>query len=174
MGNMQLKPGESLKLPDSIREELSKPVGSIHQENELKDILKNKEIISIGDETTLTMFRLGITPGLSIFDLKTKRKIIKEDILKNFAHRLIVTNPQGYITYYLFAGVRLALERHIPAIQVIGEEDLASLVCISIVNNGVTIIYGIPNMGLNIIEVDDEIKNRTNNVLEKMVIENGA
>ncbi len=174
MGNMQLKPGEYLRLPDELREELSKPVGSVYKENELKPILTGKKVISIGDETTLTLFRVGIIPYLSVFDLKTKRKIITEDILKNFKHRIIVTNPQGYLTYYLFSAIKIAMEKNIPAIQVIGEEDLASLVCISMANNGVIIIYGIPNMGLNVIEVNDEIKNRTNNVLEKMVVENGT
>lgn len=171
---MQLKPGESLRLPEFLREELSKPVGKIYNENELKDILKNKKVISIGDETTLTMLRLGIKTLLSIFDLKTKRRILSYDIIDNFSHRLIVTNPPGYITYEMFQSVKYALDNGINAIQVIGEEDLASLVCIEILDYGVTIIYGIPNMGLGLIEIDENIKNRTEEVLNKMVIENGT
>ncbi|MGC8662811.1 MAG: GTP-dependent dephospho-CoA kinase family protein [Thermoplasmata archaeon] len=170
---MQLKPGESLNLPDNLRDELSKSVGQIYSENSIYDLLKNKDVIAVGDETTLTMLRNGLMPRLSIFDLKTKRKIIGQDIINNFNHRLIVTNPQGKLSYYLINSIKIALNKKIPAIQVIGEEDLASLACISLANNGVIIIYGIPNMGLSIIEVNDEIKKLTNEILEKMVIENG-
>ncbi len=171
---MQLKPGESLILPEELRENLSKPVGKIYNDENIYKILKDKEVIAVGDETTLTMIKLKIKTKLSIFDLKTKRMQISDDLLNNFPHRIIVSNDQGKITYYLINAIKISLEKNIPAIQVIGEEDLASLVCITMVPNGVIIIYGIPNMGITVIEVNDDIKKITNDIISKMVIENGA
>ncbi|MCI4435095.1 MAG: DUF359 domain-containing protein [Thermoplasmata archaeon] len=172
---MQLKQGERLRLPDYLRDELSKPVGKVLSGNELSKMVEDEtKLICVGDETTETVIHLGIKPKLSIFDLKSRRIRFHEKLLNVFKHRIIVKNPPGYITYDLFRSIKYSLENSVPAIQVVGEEDLASLVCIFYAQLGVTIIYGIPNMGLALIKVDENIKKRTEEIFEKMVIEDGA
>lgn len=172
---MQLRQGERLRLPDHLRDELSKPAGDVISDKDIPYFLKEgNPVVCVGDETTLTIIRLGINPVLSIFDLKSKRKRYFNELTDFFRHRIIVRNPPGYITYDLFKSIRYALDNSVPAVQVVGEEDLASLVCINHVELGVTIIYGIPNMGLALIRVDKDIKKRTEDIIEKMVIENGA
>ncbi len=172
---MQLKQGERLKLPLELREELSRPAGDVFTGEEiLKKITGVDKIISVGDETTMTLLKAGIRPLLSIFDLKSKRMKIGDEILKNFKNRLIIKNPQGYITYDLFKGIKYALENCIEAIQVVGEEDLASLVCIYLAEEGAIIIYGIPNMGLALLKVEKNIKERVEKIMEKMVVEYGS
>ncbi|MEM0502215.1 MAG: DUF359 domain-containing protein [Thermoplasmata archaeon] len=172
---MQLKQGERLKLPFEYREELSRPVGKVYSEEEILKEIKNEEkIITVGDETTITLLKHDVRPLLSIFDLKSQRIKIGDEILKNFKSRIIVKNPPGYITYDLYRAIKYALENKIEAIQVVGEEDLASLVCISLADDGVTIIYGIPNMGLGLIRAESEIRLRVEKIFEKMVMEYGS
>ncbi|MGC9138090.1 MAG: GTP-dependent dephospho-CoA kinase family protein [Thermoplasmata archaeon] len=169
---MQLKQGERLRLPEELREELSRPAGTIY--SDVKEIPVRENIISVGDETTNSLIDMGIRPILSIFDLRSRRMKFSDILLYKFPWRIIVKNAPGYITYDLFKSVRYALDNGIPAIQVIGEEDLASLVCIHHASMGVTIIYGIPNMGLALVKVDKDLKERTEIILGKMVIEDGA
>ncbi len=175
MGSMQLKQGERLKLPENLRGELSVPVGSVYNENDAMRIIEKKNVISIGDQTTLTLIKNNFEPMLAIFDLKTKReKIDSKRLMNHFREKIIVENPPGYITYELWNGVKIALENKDRAILVVGEEDMASIPSIYHSNEGVIIIYGIPNKGLNIIEVGKEIKEKVKNLLKMMVREYGS
>ncbi len=175
MGSMQLKQGERLRLPENLREELSLPVGPVYNENEVLKIIKGKKVISIGDETTLTLLKHNFDPMLAIFDLKTKReKIDSRRLVNHFKEKLIVENPPGYITYELWNAVKIAIENKEKAILVVGEEDMASIPSIYHSKDGVIIIYGIPNKGLNIIEVGKGIKEKVKNLLKMMVREYGS
>jgi len=175
MGNMQLRQGERLKLPENLRYELSVPVGPVYNENDAMKIIEKRKVISIGDETTLTLIKNNFEPMLAIFDLKTKRESIDSRILmKHFKEKIVVENPPGYITYDLWSVVKNALENKDRAILVVGEEDMASIPSIYHSKDGVIIIYGIPNKGLSIIEVGKDIKERVKNLLKMMVREYGS
>ena len=55
-------------------------------------------------------------------------------------------------------------------IVVEGEEDLASLVCVSLAPDGTNVIYGIPFKGLMLLTVDAQIRECVNEILKKMEI----
>jgi len=172
---MQLRQGERLKLPENLRFELSVPVGPVYNENDAMKIIEKRYVISIGDETTLTLIKNNFEPMLAIFDLKTKRESIDSKILMNhFKEKIVVENPPGCITYDLWNGVKMALENKDRAILVVGEEDMASIPSIYHSRDGVIIIYGIPNKGLNIIEVGKDIREKVKNLLKMMVREYGS
>ncbi|MGC8996218.1 MAG: DUF359 domain-containing protein [Thermoplasmata archaeon] len=171
---MPLKPGECYYLQDELRTEIQKNNGKIY--NDIEDVLneyKNEKIVSIGDYVTYSFINKNFKPYLSIFDLKTKRKFKFDDLLEFFKHRLIVFNPPGCITYYLIDAINYATKNNIDAIQVVGEEDLATLISILLFDNSIIIIYGIPDIGMSIIEINEEWKNKAKSVIERMVIKNG-
>ncbi|MGC8585638.1 MAG: GTP-dependent dephospho-CoA kinase family protein [Thermoplasmata archaeon] len=167
---MQLKPDECYYLPDELRDELSKAQGKVY--TRIEDILNdysNRRIVTVGDFVTYLFLDFKLIPFLSIFDLKTKRKVSENKLLDFFHHRLVVYNPPGCITYSLINSIIYAANEGINAIQVVGEEDLASLISIILLDN-VIIIYGIPNIGMSIIETNEIWKNKAQKIIDRMVI----
>lgn len=127
-------------------------------------------IITVGDETTKTLLRYEMEPGLAIFDLKTHRQTVSHsDLPKHFKVKEKVENPQKEITYGLWQAIANALKTgNSKAIEVAGEEDLAALPCAYLAPEGSIVIYGIPNVGLNLIEVDSGIKSKAESLMAQM------
>ena len=55
-------------------------------------------------------------------------------------------------------------------IEVDGEEDLASLAAISLSKIGTKGIYGMPDKGMVVVDVDQQSKARVNSLLEHMLV----
>ncbi len=169
---MELNEGELLQLPDWLRSALAQPFGATMSEDQVVEKLRNSQalVITVGDETTKTLLRHKMEPDLAIFDLKTHRKQVKHSGLpKHFKAREKVENPQREITYGLWQAIADALKTKThKAIQVDGEEDLAALPCVYLAPEGSIVIYGIPNIGLNLIEVNDGIKSRAEELMKQM------
>ena len=80
-------------------------------------------------------------------------------------------NPPGVITKDLFDKTLAALSEEVDGgirIEVEGEEDLASLIAITHAPKGAIIIYGMPNLGLTVIKVDDDAKKIATDMLKRM------
>lgn len=160
------------KLKEELRDELRKQVGDIISSD---DIVKlDGKIIVIGDIAVLTFYEKKIIPDISIVDFKTRRE--KNENLKNMIKSVNiktvnVKNPVGHITSELIDAIKFGLkQKEKIRIEVDGEEDLASLVCIMFAENGTKVVYGLQDKGLMVINVDDEIKEKTKNMLSKMEI----
>lgn len=78
-------------------------------------------------------------------------------------------NPAGMIVEEAWQIVQKAIESEEPVvIKVDGEEDLLSLVAIIRAPLDGLVIYGIPERGMVINRVDDRIKEKTWEVINKM------
>ncbi len=169
---MELNEGEVLELPDWLRGALTQPFGTTMSEDQVVEKLKNSEalVITVGDETTKTLLRHKMDPDLAIFDLKTHREEVKHsDLPKHFKVKEKVENPQKEITYGLWQAIATALKtKGHKAIQVEGEEDLAALPCVYLAPEGSIVIYGIPNVGLNLIEVNNGIRSKAEELMKQM------
>jgi len=160
-----------LKLPENLRERLKAPLGILlrdaTKENILSHIPAGSFIITVGDATTEKMLKLNLTPSLSIVDGLEKRE--KKSIPQGTAARLFCDNPAGEITQQSISTIRHALESKPPVwIIVNGEEDLLVLpVCIHAPQNAV-LMYGQPNEGLVIVKITQEIRNKTQELLNLM------
>ena len=55
-------------------------------------------------------------------------------------------------------------------IVVEGEEDLATLAAISLANLGAKVIYGMPDKGMVVVDVNQRSKKRANSFLERMLV----
>ena len=51
-----------------------------------------------------------------------------------------------------------------------GEEDLATLPAIKLCENGAKVIYGMPDRGIVVVDVDQQAKERANKLLEMMLV----
>ena len=153
----KFRPKKDLLIPDELREVLSNAFGEILNINDIpRQLVGSNFVISVGDETTDNLLGLGIKPDLAIFDLKVERKLnIKLRILANYKQRKIVS-------------ISAALaDKNVNAIQVDGEEDLATLVCVYLAKEGSVVLYGVPSKGVCIVRVNREIKRLAERILRE-------
>lgn len=160
-----------VKLPESLREQLKAPLGVLlrdtSKENILQHIPKGAFIITVGDATTEKMFSLDMVPSLSIVDGFEKRK--KRAIPSGNVTKISCDNPAGEITPQSIDTIKDALKSK-SKIQIVvnGEEDLLVLpVCVHAPQNSV-VLYGQPNEGLVIVKITQEIRNKTQQLLNLM------
>jgi len=153
---------------------MAEVVGTIVPEDKIMELASSSMLLVVGDICALTLFRNGITPKVSIVDYRTQRGGEGDwrDELRTLGDRaLSVVNPKATITRQLWEAVKRAIEGPDSVrIEVEGEEDLASLACISLAPLGATVIYGIPDVGMMSLIVDERIKLRVTKMLEKMEV----
>ncbi len=136
-------------------------------ENVLSHIPDGSLVITVGDATTENMLAFGIVPSLSIVDGLEKRE--KKAIPQRTLTRLFCDNPAGEITPQSIGTIQEALKSK-PPVQIIvnGEEDLLVIpVCIYAPQNAI-VLYGQPNEGLVIVKITQEIRNKTQELLNLM------
>lgn len=164
---------ETLKLPENLRKALKSPIGFLLKEkdisraNLLRFLSAGAYIVTVGDATTERMLGYDFVPSLQIVDGLEKRQ--KRNPPKSTAQKLFCDNPAGQITQQSIDTIRKALGLK-PPVQIIvnGEEDLLVIpVCIYAPQNAV-VLYGQPNEGIVIIQVTDEIRNKTKAILKLM------
>ena len=157
-----------------MAEELRDSNRKIYQES--PDFLLNSEyIITVGDICTLKINRQIRTPNLSIVDHKTHRSKLSLDEM-NFMNKIgdnihHVKNKAGTISKELWNTIKKVI--NIPnntKIIVDGEEDLATLAVISLANTGTKVIYGMPDKGMVVVDVNQQEKKRANSFLKRMLV----
>ena len=139
--------------------------------------LKSAEcIITVGDICTISISDEIRIPNLSIIDFKTKRntplteeqKIVIEGIGDK---RIKVVNNPGTISDELLKAIKDSIgSGNNVRIEVDGEEDLASLAAISLSKIGTKVIYGMPDKGMVVVDVNQQTKERANKLLERMLV----
>ncbi|HDP96817.1 MAG TPA: DUF359 domain-containing protein [Euryarchaeota archaeon] len=164
-----------LSLPEELRERLSKPFGTVASEERLSEIIGScTRVISVGDIVSWTLLSRGFEPQLMVFDRRTRRgPCDKMERLRRTegALELKVKNPPGRLSASLWNAVTSALRsRRRTEIEVDGEEDLASLACIYQADKGDCVIYGIPDVGIDVVEVNEEMKDTVAGILQNMTI----
>jgi len=163
-------------LPEKLRDLLKTPVGKLVGEKELLSLVKNeKYIISIGDLVTYTLLKHDVEPSFCVVDYKTRRGECSKgiiDMLKSFGKKcIVVQNPPGILSDDLWKVIKLAisnLEIGSLRIEVVGEEDLASLPAIYFAPSDAIIIYGLPNKGVLVVKPTKEMKQKVKDVLDEM------
>ena len=163
-----------MKLPDSLRDQLKTPLGILlpigqdNKENIQKYLSDNSYIITVGDRTTEKMIDFDVIPSLQIIDGFEKRKKREFPKLGN-ASELIINNPASEITLQSIEIIKKSFTLNPPIrLTVNGEEDLLVLpVCIHAPENSV-ILYGQPNKGLVLVEINTEIRNKAQTLLDMM------
>lgn len=165
-----------MKLPEKLRNELKIPLGQLLPDNQVtienisKFIKPNSFLITVGDATTERMISIGIIPSLQIIDSQEQRVNRKAPSDENIATKLSCKNPAGEISQESISNIKKAFSSKPPVrISVNGEEDLLVIpVCIFAPENSI-VMYGQPNEGLVIVNINDKIRNKTQLLLDSMI-----
>jgi len=148
------------KFRETLKQTFGTPIlGNIQEvTNKYKDyLLKNnfEKIVTIGDCTSLFLFS-----HIKIFDKKTKRAPIKNNLEYGFSF----INDAGTINQKSWDIIMQALEEN-KNIFVEGEEDLLLIPTVLLAKENTLIIYGLPNKGISLIEVNPKTKQIFQNLL---------
>ncbi len=162
-------------LPDEMRDELKVPLGPVLQEGDLRHTLEGRtRICTVGDMTTETLHRLGIPINVAVVDYQTKRRPDArwaESLAPVGDLTVEVDNPAATITPEMYNGIMEAWTSDRSVKMVVrGEEDMASLPAILHAPGGATVIYGIPDTGLCLVQVDGHARDVVRDVLERLTV----
>ena len=133
-------------------------------------------IITVGDICTINVNEQIRTPNLCIIDFKTKRNTPlteeQKNLIENIGDKIVkVVNRPGTISNELWKAIKESIgSGDNVRIEVDGEEDLASLAAISLSKIGTKVIYGMPDKGMVVVDVDQQSKARVNSLLEHMLV----
>lgn len=165
-------------IPEHLRDQLkTTPIGTLvsHTKDISLHLRTNDLVVSVGDKISYSLLEASIPVHMIIVDYIHKRKPIalkQQNLLKQFGEiTYTVTNPAGCITDELWETIKTGLAdmcSKTVRIDVHGEEDLASLVVISLAGSNVTVIYGVPDKGVLIVPITKHHKQVVDKVLEQM------
>ena len=136
----------------------------------------SKFIATIGDICTIKIIEEIRAPDLIIVDYKTKRSLNLNDkqmnvIKKIDCNTVQVINKAGTISEELYDEIeRAIINGEKTMIVVDGEEDLATLPVIIHSQLGAKVIYGMPDKGMVVVDVNQQTKERANKLLERMLV----
>ncbi len=169
---MKLK---AFRVGEELRRELSKPWGLVITKNEvesgkLEEALRNMEakaIVTVGDVTTHTFLERGLVPKLAIVDMKTLRGTYHVDLRGRIRVVREVVNPPGHIVSTMVEEIGKAFEEG-GLVVVKGEEDLLVIPSILALPEGTVVAYGQPGVGVVLIKVDRDKKEKAGELLTYM------
>jgi len=161
-------------LPSNLRDKLKRPLGKLLKDSDItkKTILNNIPegafVISVGDATTENLIKFGIVPALQIVDGIEKRMKRKMPYT-NATTTLHCTNPPAEITTESLDTIRKGFDSSTPVLIVVtGEEDLLVLPAVVFAPKNSVVLYGQPNEGLVIVQINDDIRNKAQSIMNLM------
>jgi len=168
---------EKLTLPENLKEELRKPLGKIFSNSkDLIKFIKEKKpefIFSIGDIVSYHLIKNKINPQLLIFDFKTKRGQVSDEVKKvlSFSFSKKIVNQPGTISKNAFLTIKTCVEKILSKnekqqIFVDGEEDLLALPSILFSPLKTLVLYGHWRLGVIGVEVKEMIKEKVVSILK--------
>lgn len=166
----------SLKMPESLRPVLQKPLGNIfkNEKSLLRciDTSKHSLIIAVGDIIVDSLLKKGINPDVKVIDFRSRRETYKgSDLIRTDLIRSVPNNP-GTVNLetaeIIKKKIKLALYKKEKSWIVIdGEEDLLALPAILFAPLGSLVLYGHWEHGIIAVEIDEKIKNKVKAIIDK-------
>jgi GTP-dependent dephospho-CoA kinase len=161
-------------LPDDLRDKLKKPLGillndsDVTKHNVLDNIPEGSFVISVGDATTEKLIKFGIIPSLQIVDGFEKR--IKRTMpYTSVTTTLYCTNPPAEITAESIDIIKKGFESTKPVLIIVtGEEDLLVLPVVVFAPENSVVLYGQPNEGLVIVQINADTRNKAQSIMDLM------
>jgi len=137
----------------------------------LKQLIREEKppkIIAVGDVVSKNMTEHHILTHVMIVDNKVLRQNIKP--IKVKAKRTLhVKNPAGTLTPETWTTIKEALKQDQPTrVLVDGEEDLLTLVAVSLAPENTLVVYGQPNQGVVAVKVTMETRRKVQSVIDAM------
>lgn len=170
--NYLINPDGSLVLPQGLRQALKNPLGLIVEPQSIHERLgSNTCVITVGDVTTDVMLREGVVINLAVLDGKAERKPYKNISAFGFPESMQlvkVNSGPGFISQDAIVALKKWGELREPRVILVnGEDDLLVLPAIEYAPLEALVYYGQPHVGLVMVEVTLEIKNKVREILAK-------
>lgn len=167
---------DDLKIPSSVVDQLQTPWGEVlKNDQDIAEHLKDSRFIfAVGDITTQLLFKLKISPTLSIIDFQTKRsKIDPKEFGEMSLSNIKITNPPGAISSDAVVVLDGILNENIQedtstVVVVEGEEDLLALPLLLLAPIQSILCYGLRDQGLVAVRVTEEVKMRAAELVKKL------
>ena len=165
-----------LLLTEETRSSLKAPLGRLLSGDareiygelaKLVSLKRPPRVVFVGDAVSRNATMMGIRRDLMIVDnreMRTETKPFDASATRIFR----VHNEPGTISMHAWAAVQEAIETGDAILVVEGEEDLLTLVAMAVAPLGSFVIYGQPDEGLVLVEVDDSAKKSACSFLEGM------
>jgi len=165
-----------LRPDDRLRSALKKPLGTLlrgsggSEYGEVARAIEEKGIrflISVGDVVSKDLIERGIDVSVRIVDGRVMRKEI--EMAHEMPPRVLrAKNPPGIIGFSAWSAIRDAISGGGGLVLIEGEEDLLALPAIVEAPDGALVIYGQPNEGIVVVEVDRASRDRAKALMEMM------
>ncbi len=165
--------GATLRLPESLRENLKWPLGPlVHGPDVIPALGTASPVVTVGDFCTLDLIARGRTPDLCLVDFKTKRQEdpeLRDAFARVHARIVRLKNPAATISAEAWSVVSEAFKSEERVrVEVQGEEDLLALVCIALAPETAAVLYGLPGQGVVVVRADPAAKARVLDILNRM------
>lgn len=162
-------------IPKEQRKEFVRPYGILFTStSELLNYLKSyRMIISVGDYVTLLLQKNGVLPNIAIIDMKTKRTEGIHVNVNMFKNVIKVKNEPGIIRYSVCMLLKEIIEKRkdINTLLIVdGEEDVLVLPTSLYADFNSVILYGQPNAGTVVMEVNKYSKWRAYDLFSKLKV----
>ncbi|MEB3787030.1 MAG: GTP-dependent dephospho-CoA kinase family protein [Desulfurococcales archaeon] len=158
-----------LNIPKGVRIDYAIPRGEIVTENIdgwIRDNLKDKKVISIGDVVTGSLIKNGVKPFVSVIDGRTRRnEFLHIDLMKELrgCKVLKTVNPKGKLSLEAMEVICKVLSSkdegaECYTILVDGEEDMLALPALSCAPLNSVVLYGVPGVGIAAFFIDQLVR----------------
>ena len=174
-------------MPKILDEELKQPMGklfpgpsedpSIAMNLALKSISDELKIIAVGDVTVYSLQIEKREAWISVIDGMTHRKKWDKFEHIDMDEKLLINakNPPGMLTSNIFEACSKAISQsENVTIFVDGEEDLVPIPLILMAPLGTILLYGQPNEGLIVREIDISAKRRARRFLDSFIVRDSS
>ena len=136
---------------------------------ELVEIVKPSLVVSVGDIVSSHMLEEGISLDVLLVDNKTMRKPI-QPIIVNVDQTLYAKNPPGTITDEAWVTIKQAIaQKGRTKVIIDGEEDLLTVVTVLSAPDDAFVVYGQPQVGIVVIKVTEEAKEKMQRIIDLMI-----
>ncbi len=172
-----VNPKKTLILPEEMRGELKRPLGlliegssdeTVRRLEEIYSFMKPPMFASVGDFVSRNLLAHHLEPDIIVFDGRIMRRDV-EPIEPKGRLEIRTRNRPGMIEEGAWEALEEAvkLKRGV-AVLVEGEEDLMVIPLISLMPLGSIIVYGQPNAGVVMIEVNRKMKEWAEGFMARM------
>lgn len=167
-------PWRDRRLPDSMREELRRPLGPVLSgEAAFAEVRGARLVVTVGDACTADLATRGREPDVAVVDFKTRRESdegLGARVRAFPAKVLTAVSPAATLTRDVWSALDEAFKSgERVRIEVLGEEDLAALAAIDLAPEGTAVLYGQPGEGVVLVWADARAKAAVRDLLARMV-----
>ncbi|MDI9620105.1 MAG: DUF359 domain-containing protein [Candidatus Nezhaarchaeota archaeon] len=166
---------KAYRVNEKLRGELSKPWGTLLTNEEIASggleealrLLRPTLVVTVGDVTTHLFLERGIDVRAALVDMRTLRGPYCSSLLNKLPLTCELVNPPGHI-------ISSAMEHIVRAadvgglLKVRGEEDLLVIPAVLALPEGAVVAYGQPRVGVVLIRVDKNKKEKAEEMLRLM------